>query len=246
MASNATPVPPAGGAQPAKKKSPLLYILIGCGGVVVLAGVLVVAAISFGLYKAKQAGLDPELLQKNPAVAMVKMAVAANPDAELVSIDEDRGIVKILDKKTGKTVTMNFEDIKNGKFSLEGDNGEKVSLETEGEGGLKMKSADGSATLGGGPVTLPSWLPSYPGSTPQGAFSVQDKSGASAAFHFTTNDAPAKVLQFYEAGLKKSGLTVESSGGVISATEASQGREAVVTVAPSGSGSQVSATFKSK
>ncbi len=254
MASSVPPVPPAGGVQPARKKSPLVYILIGCGGVVVLVGVLVVAAISFGLYKAKQAGLDPDMIRKNPAVAMVKMAVAANPDAELVSIDEDRGIVTIRDKKTGKTVTMNFEDIKQGKISFEGEGGEKVSLEAQGEGGegsLKIKSAEGSATLGaGGPVTLPSWFPSYPGATPQGTFSVQDKSGDSSGFHFTTKDSPAQVFQFFEAGLKKAGLTVEASGGanggVISARDANQEREAVVTVSAASGGTQVSGTFKSK
>lgn len=254
MASSIPPVPPAGGAQAAKKKSPLLYILIGCGGVVVLVGVLIVAAISFGLYKAKQAGLDPDLIRKNPAVAIVKMAVAANPDAELVSIDENRGIVTVRDKKTGKTVTMNFEDVKNGKFSFEEEGGQKVSLEAQGEGGagsLKIKSSEGSATLGGGgAVTLPSWFPAYPGVTPQSTFSLQDKSGSSAGFQFTAKDAPAQVFQFFEAGLKKSGLTVEASGtgsgGVINAHDAGQGREAVITVAASGSGSQVNGTFKSK
>ncbi len=253
MASSVPPVPPPGGAQAAKKKSPLLYILIGCGGLVVLIGVLIAVAVSFGLYKAKQAGLDPDLIQKNPGLAVVKMAVAANPDAELVSIDEDRGIATVRDKKTGKTVTMNFEDIKKGKISFEGEDGQKVSLEAEGEGGegqFKIKSSEGSATLGGGPLTLPSWFPAYPGAAPQGTFSLQDKSGSSAGFQFTTKDAPARVFQFFEAGLKKSGLTVEASGtgngGVINARDASQEREAMITVAASGSGSQVSGTFKSK
>jgi hypothetical protein len=231
MASSVPPVPPAGGAQPAKKKSPLVYILIGCGGVIVLIGVLVVAAISFGLYKAKQAGLDPDLIRKNPAVAMVKMAVAANPDAELVSLDEDRGIVTIRDKKTGKTVTMNFEDIKQGKISFEGEGGE------------------GSASIGG-PVDLPSWFPSYPGATPQGTFSLQDNTGDSSGFHFTTQDSPAQVFQFFEAGLKKAGLTVEASGtgngGLISAHDENQEREAVVNVSAGSNGTQVSGTFKSK
>jgi hypothetical protein len=254
MASGVPPVPPAGGAQPAKKKSPLLYILIGCGGVVIFIGVLIVAAISFGLYKAKQAGLDPDLMKKNPALAMVKLAVAANPDAELVSIDEDRGVVTVRDKKTGKTVTMNFEDVKKGKISFEEEGGQKVSLEAQGEGSegsLKIKSSEGSATIGaGGPVNLPSWLPAYPGAAPQGTFALQDKSGSSAGFQFTTKDAPAQVFQFFEAGLKKSGLTVDVSntgnGGIVTARDANQEREAMITVSASGSGSQVSGTFKSK
>lgn len=254
MASNVPPFPPVGGAPPAKKKSPLVYILIGCGGVVVLVGVLIVAAISFGVYKAKQAGLDPDLIKKNPALAMVKMAVAANPDAELVSIDENRGIVTVRNKKTGKTTTMNFEDVKKGRISFEGEGGEKVSLEAQGEGAegsLRIKSSEGSATLGGGgPLTLPSWFPAYPGATPQSTFSLQDKSGDSAGFQFTTKDSPAQVFQFFEAGFKKAGLTVAASGsgngGIINASDANQGREAVVTVSAAGGGAQVSGTFKSK
>ncbi len=252
MASSVPPVPPAGGAQPAKKKSPLVYILIGCGGVIVLAGVLAVALVSFGLYKAKQAGLDPDLIKKNPAVAMVKMAVAANPDAELVSIDEDRGIVTVRDKKTGKTVTMNFEDIRKGKISFEGEGGEKVSFEAEGDrAAMKVQSSEGSATLGGGgPVTLPSWFPAYPGATPQRAFSVEDNSGASAGFSFTTSDSPGQVFKFFEDGLRKAGLIVEASGGgnggVINAHDAGHEREAVITVTAAGGGAKVSGTFKSK
>jgi len=232
----ATSVPPAGGVPPAKKKSPLLYILIGCGGVIVLAGIVLVLAVSFGLYKAKQAGLDPELIKKTPAVAMVKMAVAANPDAELVSMDEDRGIVTVRDKRTGKTVTMNFEDIKEGRISFEG----------EGEEGGTV-----TATLGAGtPADLPSWVPSYPGATPQASFAVQGKEGDSAHFHFTTEDSPAQVFQFYEAGLRQAGLTVEASGGanggVITAVDAARERQATVSVTSAGGVTRVSGSYRSK
>jgi hypothetical protein len=234
MASSVPPVPPAGDVQPAKKKSPLVYILIGCGGIIVLGAVLIIGAISFGLYKAKQAGLDPDLIKKNPAVAMVKMAVAANPDAELLSIDEDRGVVTVRDKKTGKTVTMNFEDIKKGKISFEGEGGEKVTLGTqEGE-----------------PINLPSWFPSYPGATPRGAFSFQDKERNAAVFHFTTRDSAAQVFRFYESAFKNAGLTVEASGGenggLVTGRDAGQDREATVTVSSGSNETEVSGTFKSK
>ena len=33
----------------------------------------------FVVNKAKQAGLDPDLIKKNPALAAAKLAVAANP-----------------------------------------------------------------------------------------------------------------------------------------------------------------------
>ncbi|HOK47577.1 MAG TPA: hypothetical protein PLA43_19420 [Bryobacteraceae bacterium] len=231
-----TSVPPAGGVPPAKKKSPLLYILIGCGGVLVLAGIALVLAVSFGLYKVKQAGLDPDLMKKNPAVAMVKMAVAANPNLELVSIDEDRGIVTVRDKRTGKNVTMNFEDIKEGRISFEG----------EGDDGGAVRATFGAGT----PANLPSWFPSYPGSSPQASFAMQGTEGDGAHFQFTTEDSPAQVLQFYEAGFKEAGMTVNTSsggnGGSITAEDASSGRQAVVLVTSSGGVTNVNGSFKSK
>jgi hypothetical protein len=207
-----------------------MWILLGCGGLILLIIVLLVALVGFGWYKAKQAGLDPELIRKNPAVAMVKMAIAANPDAELVSIDEGRGIVTVRDKKTGKTVTLNFEDVKRGRISFEGEGGERAAI--------------------GGAVSLPAWFPSYPGVTPQSTYAVSDATSESAGFQFTTRDSPAQVLEFYESGLKKSGLTVstlkQDQGGMITARDDAEQREATVTVTAGDSGANVIGTFKSK
>lgn len=229
MATNVPPMPAPGAAVP-QKKSPWLWILLGCGGLILLIILLLVALFAFGWYKAKQAGLDPDLIRRNPAVAMVKMAVAANPDAELVSIDEKRGIVTVRDKKTGKTVTLNFEDVKKGRISFEGEGGEKLSI--------------GSA------VTLPEWFPSYAGVTPQSTYSVSDATSESAGFQFTTRDSPAQVLEFYESGLKKSGLNVstlkQDQGGIITARDDAEQREATVTITASDAGTNVIGTFKSK
>ena len=51
----------------------------------------------------KNAGFDPELMKRNPAIAMVKMATALNKDLELVSSNERTGTVTMRDKRTGKT-----------------------------------------------------------------------------------------------------------------------------------------------
>lgn len=230
MAANVPPMPAPGAAAP-QKKSPWLWILLGCGGLILLIVLLLVALFAFGLYKAKQAGLDPDLIRRNPAVAVVKMAIAANPNAELVSIDENRGIVTVRDKRTGKTVTLNFEDVKRGRISFEGEGGEKVAI-------------------GGAAVKLPEWFPSYAGVTPQSTYSVSDATSESAGFQFTTQDSPAQVLEFYESGLKKSGLTVtwlkQDQGGNITARDETEQREATVTVTATDAGTTVIGTFKAK
>ncbi len=103
---------------------------------------------------------------------------------------------------------------------------------------------------GGGPVTLPSWFPSYPGSKPEGTASVQGTEGDAGAFSFSTTDAPAKVLQFYEEGLKGAGLEVTTlkndAGGTVAGGTEGDARSAWVAVTTEGGATKVSATFKDK
>jgi hypothetical protein len=252
MASSVPPVAPSAAQPPAKKTSPLVWILVGCASLILLAVIVIAAAVGFGLYKAKQAGLDPELIKKNPAVAMVKMAVAANPDAEIVKLDENRGVVTIRNKKTGKTVTMNFEDVKRGRFSFEGENGERMTVEGQGDSArMRVETPQGTASYGAGSsVNLPSWFPAYSGATPVGTFSVSDNTSESAGFRFTTHDSPSQVLEFYENGLKEAGLEVttlnQGSGGMVTGQNEAQGRHALVRVSESGGETQVVGSFKSR
>lgn len=205
--------PPAAAAVAPRKTSPLVWILGGLGLLVVLFVGLVVAGGLFVVHKAKQAGLDPALWQRNPGVAATKMIVAANPDAEIVSLDERGGVIVVRDKKTGKTVKMNFADIKRGRMSLEAD-GETVDLSGASAGGsavLEAKTKDGVARFAAGDsVKLPSWIPAYAGATETGGMSTSSSSGDAGMYGFKTADTPAAVTQFYEAAFKKSGFTIQS------------------------------------
>lgn len=251
MATNLPPVAGPGGVPPRKKTSPLVWILVGIAGFFLLLVMLVVAGGFFVMHKARQAGLDPELMRRNPGLAMAKLITAANPDAEVVKVDEGRGIITVKDKKTGKTVTMNFEDVRRGRMSFQDETGQKVSIETQGDAGsVKVKSDQGTATFGAGPVTLPAWLPAYAGVTPQGSFTAQSQTSDTASFHFTTRDSPDQVFQFYEAALKKAGLKVstfkQDKGGIVSGQDQGEQRTAIVTIATDSSGTQVNVTVKSK
>lgn len=247
MATNVPP-PPAPGVPP-KKTSPVVWILAGCGGIIVI-GVLAILALGGLVYfKAKQAGLDPQLLQRHPELAAVKLMVAANPDAELVSIDEDRGIVKVRDKKTGKVVTMNFEDIRHGRLRLEQD-GKRIDIQGKQEGdqaGLEITGPDGKASFGAGTMAMPSWLPAYGGGKADG---ITSKKGdvTSGTFTLRTNDPADKVAAYYEDVLKRSGLTVEttSTGGGAVVTGKSDNRQAGVTIYSAAGITVVSGTFEEK
>jgi hypothetical protein len=189
---------------------------------------------------------------RNPAAAIARAMIAANPNAELVSMDEDGGKVVVRDRRTGKTVTLNFEDIKQGRMSILGENGEKITIGGQGESpSLKIQSPGGNVTLGGGgSVNLPAWFPAYHGATPRSTFSLSDNTSESAGFQFTTADATDQVLSFYESGFKSAGLKVttfrQAEGGVVGAQDEVEQRQATVTISVSDGATQVAGTFKSK
>ncbi len=72
--------------------------------VLVLAGVAVVGT---GAFFARQAA-------NNPVAMMAKIAAMANPNLEVLGVDEGTGKVTIKDKETGRTVTVSLDDLKNG------------------------------------------------------------------------------------------------------------------------------------
>ncbi len=254
MASNVPPMPPPppppGAGLPAPKKvSPVVWILGGCAVLVVLLVVVLMLGGLFIAHKARQAGLDPDLMQKHPEVAVVKMMVAANPDAEIVALDENRGIVTVRNKKTGETVTMNFADIKKGKMSFES-GGKKLEMEGHGEGdtgSFTVKTDEGTAKFGAGAVKMPAWLPTYGGASVQG-FSSQTAGGSAGTFAFKANDAFDKVVAFYKDALEKAGFTVQTmqhpDGALLSGQTG--GRKATINVIAESGGSSVSGTFEDK
>jgi hypothetical protein len=239
----------------ARKTSPLIWVLAGCGGLIVLAMIVGGLAMYYIAHKASQVA---HMVEKNPALAVTRMLAAANPEVDVVSVDEDKGKITVREKKTGKTMTMDFADAQKGKFVFEQD-GQKLQMEARADGdkgSLEFKSGDGSMKFqtGAGSEKLPDWIPVYPGSTPQGAFSLHkaDTKETSGSFHFTTKDSVEQVTRYYEDALKKTGMkvstnTVQQDGktglGVVTADEAGNKRKAVVNAVVSSEGTNVGVTF---
>jgi hypothetical protein len=248
----------ATGAPATKKRGPWLWILLGCGGLIVIAGIIAVSTGVFVAYKAKQAGLDPALMQKNPGLAVAKMLVAVNPDVEVLSVDEDRGIIKVKDKKTGKTLTVNLEDDKKGKIVFQDDKNQTVELQAQGEGdkaALEVRSADGTMRMGAGAVQLPEWLPAYPGAEGTGTFGMSSKEGKAGTYTFKTNDSVEDVATFYEDALKGAGFTVQKTSTqipgqgsmiILAARDTSSQRTAQITASKAEEGTTVGMTFETK
>jgi len=252
MASNVPPVPPPGyvpppsplppGAPAPKKASPLVWILGGCAVLVALVlGVMMLGGL-FVAHKLRQAGNHPEL-------AALRLMVAANPDAELVAVDENAGKVTIRSKRTGKTVTLNFEDLKKGKMSIEAD-GQKVEMEGRGEGdsgSFTIKTDQGTTKFGSGAVKMPAWLPAYGGASVQG-FSAQTGEGLAGTFSFKSGDPAERVTGFYKEALEKAGFTVETiqhpGGSLLTGRQGE--RVATLNVTAEGGGCTVNGTFKDR
>jgi hypothetical protein len=238
-ATGAAPAPapgyaPAAGA-PKKKTSPIVWILIILVGLFVLGGIAIVGAGLFVVHKVKQAGLDPELMQKNPALAMSKLIATANPNLEVLNVNERRGIITVREKDTGKVVTLNFDDVKKGRIVVQ-DNSEGKSA--------TMEFGDSSAKL-------PSWLPAYPGAKVAGTFAVNSGEGEGGSFSFSTRDAPAKIVEFYQDGLKQSGFKINTTAtsndsSMLAAEDESTRRTVMVTVGSGSEGNTVTIVFGSK
>jgi len=251
------PFPPP---PPQKKSNALMWILVGCGTITILGIITVVLGGYFIWNKAKDAGLDPDLMQKRPAMAVAKMLVATNPDVELVSVDDDKGLITVKDKKTGKTVTVNLDEARNGKITIKGDGkDEELTIQAKGSGdtgSIEMKSKEGSAKFGAGAsAKLPDWFPSYPGASTQGVFSSETGDGIGGSFSFATSDSIEKVVKFYEDNLKEAGLkittnSVQQNGvvnmGSLTAEDGNKKRTAFVSAISEQGSTKVSVVFTSK
>lgn len=235
--------PPPGMAPvpPARKTSPLVWVLVIILGLFFLGFVSVVGFGFFVAHKVKEAGIDPDLWRRNPGLAVGKILAATNPNVEVVKSDEGAGTVTIRDKRTGKETTMTFDQARNGQFSITADD-DKGGTATMQFGGA-AKNSD-----------LPSWVPKYPGSESTSTFAMRG-SGADLAeggsFAFTTSDSSDKVLNFYkdkaqDLGLKVKLTTTTGDGAMFVATEDGDKRSLTVIVGGNDGKTTVSVTYGSK
>ncbi len=237
IGQNPPPTPP-----PVKKKGFLFWGLIGCGGLMVLVILVVILGGMYIWHK----------VPKSPAQLAAVLITANNPDAEVVAIDESRGLLKVKDKKTGKEITINLEDAKKGKITFTGDKDEQVTFDAAAagkEGLLKVQTKEGSAVLGAGiPKDLPAWVPLYPGAEAVGSGTGQTATGLGGTLQLKSADSADKILQFYQDTMKKAGMQVglpgqqsEKAGSVMVLSAANQDnkRSLSVTLTGIGNGTQI-------
>jgi hypothetical protein len=249
------PNPYPGQFPPKKKTNPWVWVAVGVGAFLMIMVLVIVAGGFFVWYKVRQAGLDPELMQRNPALAVAKIVAATNPNVEVLGVDEKKGVIRVREKSSGKIMTMNFEDAKQGKFVFQEEGKEAVTVESAGEGEVKVRSDQGAMTFRQGAGKTPDWAPAYPGASVEGSVSMQGGEGEGGSFHFTTKDPADKVIAFYEAALKNAGMKVTSnstreggavSGGMVMGEDQAKERNVTVTIGAGDQGTAVNVVFSTK
>jgi hypothetical protein len=232
-----------------KTMSPLAWVAIGCGVVLVVGAIVVVGMVGAGAWFAKR---TIDKFEDNPAMAAAELAVRANPELEVVESDSEAGTLTVRNKKTGEVVTWNAADIEEGKFSFTTSEGTATFEGSSEEGGFKITNEKGEEVVFSGPGAasdLPSWVPAYPGGKVEGQYDATTGEGRTAAFSITTPDPAERVLAFYETALEGSGLTVQKSsfetdgrvaGGTVTGSLPDE-RRAVNVMVSAGDGGQTTA-----
>lgn len=210
--------------------SPLVWILVAVLGLFVLGFIGVVGT---GFFIARK-------ISRNPAAVAARIAAMANKNVDVVSEDDGAGTITLRDRRTGKTVTMTFDQARGGRFSMsaEGDDGKTATME-----------------FGAGSGRLPSWVPSYPGSSPQLNITARgdtnDGSGEGGNFTFTTDDPTARVLSFYQDKAKDLGMKVNltstaGDAGMVVATDEDAHRSLTAIVGSDSGKTTVNVTYGAK
>ena len=201
--------PPA----PAKKKGlhPLVWVAIGCGGLILLILIGMFAAGAFVVHKAKG---WVEKAEANPALAAAEMVVRMNPELELVAKDADAGTMTIRNKKDGETITLSFDEIAKGNFSFEKD-GERTEIrfQKDDEGGtLRIEGPDGEMVFGANVdrENLPGWVPLYPGATFEGQGFMKTGDAVRGAFVQKSTASPQEVAAFYRERFSELSIPVQT------------------------------------
>lgn len=224
------PPPPTGGvphgATPpptAKKKglSPLAWVGIGCGVILLLGMIALAIAAAMGL---SWLGGQAKEFEANPAMSAAKLMVRANPELELVEADDEAGTLTVRNKETGEVMTVGLDEIEKGRIRFESE-GETVSIGMEegedGQGAFTVRDKEGKETFrvgSGGEENLPPWVPRYEGAEPQGTYFATSGGEMNGGYSFETSDAPDEVISYFDealldAGMTETGRSTSSAGG---------------------------------
>jgi hypothetical protein len=199
---------PPGAPPPQKKGLPALaWIAIGCGALIVLAGIAFTLVGYFAVSKMKDVATD---FEDNPTKAAAELVVRMNPDLEMVESDEDAGTITVREKSSGKVLTLNYEDIEEGRISFESEEGRvEISGQAQGDEGVMTITTDEGETRIGAGGEIPDWVPAHPATTSRKSLMrTSGPEGETGHVAFTVDASSSDVAAFYKEELEGAGYTV--------------------------------------
>ncbi len=237
------PVPPSqpvAPTPPSKKANLAFYIGGGC--LLLLVLVLVTCSVA-----AKSCA---HLVSSNPVV-LGRIIAAANPNLDVIDVNEAKGTIKVRDKNSNKTFYINLTDAKRGKIEIVDEDGKGVRISGDG-GKIEVNGDDGDkavVNLGGG-AQQGGWVPAYPGAKVLNSVTSEKQGIQSGVYTFQTSDSAQQVLDFYRDKLKAGGYTVSNENSVAnqvdSLTLAKDERAVAIVVTHQGGQTTVVVTYGAK
>ena len=267
--SNGTP-PPVPESAPAKKSlSPLAWvaIVVGC---IVVAGFVVILLLGVFIFQKGRAMVEDatgsssvteffEDMQNNPAKTAAETMIRMNPELRHVATDDEAGTITFRNDRTGEEATLNFEDISEGRFSMTTDEGDySIDASDEPEGGVTFAGPEGETRFGANAdlSDVPDWVPAYPGATDtQGTMHSTTANGVMGAFTSKgSDDAQTVVNHFkqlfnergYEIGAESITRTGDGAFGAVTGELAGEGRSINVVIIENAGESQVTINYNQK
>ena len=244
------------GASTSERKGlhPLAWVGIGCAGIVML---VVIALIIGSFFLARAVKDVAEDFEDNPGLAAARLVVKASPELEEVEVDESAGTMTIRNTRTGELITVNLEDVEQGKLSWTGSDGEAVTVDVSqaDEGTVKIESSDGEGfQLSTGAAVSderPDWVPIYPGTDPEGLGTMTTDDAVHGSFTMKTADSVTEVRDYFSKVLKDAGFEVNvntfsgsgQEGAMVNANQGPKDRNVVVIISRDGDTTEMGLTY---
>src|SRR5690349_1926528 len=89
---------------------------------VILMGLVAMAGLGFyWFHKAKEAGLNPDLIRQNQDLGAAEVAVIRRGNVRVLSRNEAAGTMVVRDKRTGKTTSLKFDPVTKSMVAIDED-----------------------------------------------------------------------------------------------------------------------------
>lgn len=226
---SAPPPPPADA--PKKSNTAVKVIVI----ILIVLFLIIAGCVGACVYGLKKAKDYSEEAQKNPAYAAIKLAATIHPEIQIVSKNDQTGMITLRNKKTGEVVTLDtsaytpdsighaLDQFAKGvkipeapKNSSSDDSGSSSSSDEKSNDSTKSSAADESSdddsvsparatAMANVLKKFPAYVPTYAGGVTREATLNSFGGYTTGTYAFTTSDKPEKVVDFYEKKIHAAG-----------------------------------------